>query len=734
MPSLCFFDLETRSPVNIKKEGLWRYATHPETEILCVSMLFRGGPDDGLSGVWAPPERRFPGARIDDRLVVAWNQHVNEGGFVVAWNAQFDRLVLQEVARRRGLNDPGLPLMHPLIEQTLCAQAQAESYSLPGKLAKAAEALRVPVQKDRRGPMLLARFSNTARPWRPEDPNFATDLADLWTYAMKDTIAMSQVWDRCRPWAGPEWEDYHVVERMNERGILCDIDFAEAATSFSAAEMESINRDLEAVTGIEGITIRKSLAKTAFLWDLLQGTELQEMMLVPTVRKRKRVIAKSAGKGVQQAIRDRLEDFDESGKEEVLGYAKRESLRAFLDVLDRGNSSASAKFAKMVGTHVDGRLRHQFRCSPTITGRHAGRGVGFDNLFRTALEPGLLGMHQSDPALDAIDCITGVEPYDTLSIEERVALLEQFYQLPFARILARLVRPALVAPEGQYLVWGDWNAIEPRVLAWLAESEVAIRPWREGEDPYCQQAIALYELKCTWQELRKRAKAGDPEASFQRLIGKITILALGYQGGAGALMGMARNYGVRLREREAERFKERFRASNPWLLRFWKKLEDALWGVVNGPHGTAARVGRIKYRRVGRDVWCLLPDGRPIVYPDVRVEEKYKERFDAVVTTVTYRKRWGDSVVRGELYGGILCENATQGTAASLLRHGMRTVDARGLQLLAPRHDEMMLETQPGDDPADVAAELKRLMEEVPPWAEGLPVAAEVAHGVYYGK
>ena len=92
-PPLCFFDLETRSKVDLKKHGLHRYARDPSTEVVCISMSFKGGPNDGLYGVWAPEHLRS-GLKIDDSLLEKWDTHVRDGGFVVAWNAQFDRTIL----------------------------------------------------------------------------------------------------------------------------------------------------------------------------------------------------------------------------------------------------------------------------------------------------------------------------------------------------------------------------------------------------------------------------------------------------------------------------------------------------------------------------------------------------------------------------------------------------------------------------------------------------------------
>lgn len=696
-PKLVFFDLETRSKVDIKTHGVHRYARDPSTQIVCASFSFT---ESGRFGVWAPRHFRT-GLRngIDEELVDLWNSHVRSGGLVVAWNAQFDRLILQ-------YSDG--PLRAPSIEQTLCAQAQAENYSLPGKLEKAADTLKVPVQKDRRGKNLIRKLCDANKPWDP-DPN---DVAAFWAYAMKDTLAMQQVWQRCRKWVAPEWHDYHVLERINERGLPVDIEFADVAQKCAVREKQALSDEMKELTEGEVPSLAHSKAKVEWLGKMLEGTDLDELLWTTVTRKRTKVRARSANKHVQTLLKERLD----AGDYEDIDVRK---IDEFLRLLDEGNGVASVKFAKMVDLHWEGRLYHQYRCSPTVTGRHAARGVQLDNVIREKL-PGASGV-LDHPALYAIDhLVAGGD------IEE----LEETFGMPINKILARLIRPTVTAPDGSWLVWGDWSAIEARMLPWFAGAESYLHQFRTGVDVYCVAAIDIFRLKCSWEELAARVAEGDAEAKHQRLIGKVAVLALGYGGGAGALLAMSRGYGLKLDRDFAERVKTAFRAANPWLKRFWGRLDDAIWEAVGSP-GARFKVGQVTYQQIGRDLFCFLPDGRPIVYPDVRVEERFKPIFDDTVEVVTYRKAWGSGVVRGELWGGLAAENVTQGGAASLLREKLRVLDARGYRVLAPKHDEVLLEsTQPETD----AQALRSIMEEAPSWADGLPLLAEVEHGAFYGK
>jgi DNA polymerase bacteriophage-type len=693
-PPIVFFDFETRSKCDLSKEGVDRYARDPSTQIFVVSAKF----PDGRYGVWAPEWARAGLECTGDWIIDEWNKHVEEGTFFCAWNTQFDRTVLLYA-------DEDFPLRALPIKQTIDAMAQAENYSLPGSLGKAADILRVPTQKDARGKRLIRILCNGHQPWEP-DP---ADIADFWAYAMKDTLAMAEVWHRCRKWSADEWANYHTLERINERGILVDIEFAEAAVQYSADEMEALNGRLREVTGDDAMTLSHSKRKLDWLYGMVEGTDLEESMWTITTRKRTKVRAKSVGRPVQRALKDRYDYLSERDNANLPTPENWKKVEEFLSILDAGNGVASKKFAKMLQTHVDGRLYHQFRCSPTITGRHAARGVQFDNVLRDGLaDPGNLTQH---PAIYAIEMLMNAP-------EGVQRALEGVFGLPINKIMARLIRPSIMAPDGHWLVWGDWSSVEARVIAWLAKAERYLNLFREGKSVYVDAASGIYNKK--------------PEdiTKDERLVGKVATLALDFQGGVNALMAMARGYELSLDPEFAKHIVGSFRENNPWLTRYWRKLDDAVWQAMSSP-GAVVKAGRLRYIRQGSDLFCFLPCGRPVVYPDVKIQEIYKERFDATMDVITYRKVWSGQAIRGEIYPGILIENATQASAASLLHWLLKKCDAQGMEVWAPKHDEVLLCSK---EPELDARRLKMLMEVGPMWAEGLPLEAEVETGSFYGK
>jgi len=660
-PPIAFFDLETRSAVDIKKHAIMRYACDPSTQIICIALKM----PDGRQGVWAAPwaleafteeQRR---ELSDDWIPEAWNAWVEAGGLVVAANASFDRLVLREHGAEIGL-------AAPRIDQTLCSHAQGESYSLPGSLGAMAAELKVPFQKDPYGAKFIRSYCNAANPWNPT----FEELKGFIRYGLYDVLAMEGVWQRCRKWTAQEWQDYHVVERENDRGMMVDVEFAAAATRWADSEMTSLNERLRAVTGDQEITLSHSKRKVEWLASQLEGTDLYNTLFVTRKRKRQTVRTISAGKPVQTALLQRLDDTEDRADTE-LDEDARARVREFLQILSEGNAVASKKYAKMVDVAHEGRVYHQYKCSPTITGRHASRGIQLDNVIRAKLESGGI-VKQEAPALDAMDCILGEGAYGQMTRKHRVRCLEEFYGLPFQQLLGRLIRPCIMAPEGKWVVWGDWSSIEARMLPWLARAEAALTPYREKQCVYSQAAQSIHGRP--WREIYDGYKAGDPVATRQRLEGKIATLALGYQGGAGALLNMAAAYGVKLSRARAEEIKERWRNGNRWARRFWDDLDSAAWRAYESP-GVVINAGRLRYIRRGRDLWCILPDGRPIVYPEIRATDIYKEAWDEVVTTLTYRKVFQKSCVRGELYGGILTENCLARGTEVLTDSGWKTIE-----------------------------------------------------------
>src|SRR5262249_8817557 len=144
--------------------------------------------------------------------------------------------------------------------------------------------------------------------------------------------------------------------------------------------------------------------------------------------------------------------------------------------------------------------------------------------------------------------------------------------VPVARKLALLVRPAIVAPLAKCFVWSDLSAIEARIPPWLAASEGAERVLDIFRANDCDPTRPDIYMVAAADILHK-----DPNAvaKTERSIGKVSTLALGFGGSVGALQDMALSYRIHFDDAEARRIVNTWRQANPWAPAFWNALWDA---------------------------------------------------------------------------------------------------------------------------------------------------------------
>jgi len=305
---------------------------------------------------------------------------------------------------------------------------------------------------------------------------------------------------------------------------------------------------------------------------------------------------------------------------------------------------------------------------------------------------------------------------------------------PVPKVVSRLIRPSFVASPGKTLVWGDWSSIEARMLPWLAgdAGEPNLNIFRANDkdpgapDIYKIEAAGIYDKEP--EEIDK----GE-----ERQVGKVAILALGFGGGENALDAMATNYGIVIERKMRHFIVDRWRTNNQWAVDFWSDLNDAFFRAWDNP-GQVFEAGRVAYifleDYIFGSMMCFLPDGRPLVYPDLR-REKIKYEDDVTGDLVTeWKVRYQKGYERGSIWHGILAENITQGAAASLLRALLQRLRHEPLlSVVGHTHDEAVVEVV--ESAAEIAARaLKVQMERNPGWAPGLPLVAETTTNWYYSK
>lgn len=685
------FDIETRAEVSVIDRGLAAHAADPATDLLTVCAL------DVVSGAILT----WRGAFADDKtpgLTDEWDhmepflQHIEAGGIVIAHNEAYDRTVWNEQADKYGL--PKIKLV-----QSICSAAWLRQFNLPSKLGDVSKRL-LPADKAKMTDVALG----VKYLWSKKNPLVsAKDVRANDRYCAQDVTAVADLLKLVPPPTQQFMDEYHACARMNDRGICVDLDVAQAAQTLKPRVERQLIQEIERICGPD-----VKLRGPSFLkW--LQDNLPEDLLPVLTVTKKKRVGYEfksekkvSADKVVRARLLSAIEDRTDCGE-------IREAIHAF----DEANRAAVGKYKAMLKVEHNGVVYNQFVFSGAAqTGRASSHGIQLQNTIRNVPKN----------AGEIIDYVK--------ELQEHPNVLEGKIGMTINSALGRIVRPTLMADTGNLLAWSDWSAIEARMLPWLSgdvDAEPLLNIFRTGGDVYVREAAGIYKMSET--VILEGLAAGEPEFKEMRQVGKVAILACGYQGGVGAFQAMAKAYGLRVSDTRADEIKSAWRQSNPWAPRLWRDMESAAMRAVRRP-GEPQPVGRMQYifapSLLRGTLLLFLPSGRFLAYPeaDIKPVTKFDEPVDSLVFV---HPEYGPS----STYGGALVENATQGEAASLLRAALVECDKAGIESIGQVHDEIIIE-HPMNEIEEKTRELVRIMETPPEWASGLPLDAEAEIGLRY--
>ena len=646
-----WLDFETRSRCDLKAHGVYNYAQDPSTDVLCMSYAF----DDEDVKTWMP-DQPFPQAVRTFK------------GRIAAHNAAFERLIFWYVLQ-----------INFDLEQFYCTAAQARANCAPGSLEDVGRFAGAGMRKDHRGSQLIRLLSIPQA-----DGTFRDDpalMAEMVAYCEQDVRAMRAVASAQRPLSPDELEDYHVNERINDRGVLLDKPLAMAAVRYSDAELIEIQEIVRDVTGGVVTSVRSPKMRS---WVLDRvGPEALKLATVY-----KDDVAKLS---IDKTVRGNLLALAKENPDEVPA-----EVAEVIQCADDLWASSVAKFqrAASLADAEDSRVRGAFVfAGGSATGRASSFGLQVHNFPRKCA---------ADPALIRQAMVRGHQ-------------IVPKYGVRVTDVLKSMLRPALLAEKGKTLVVADWASIEARVTPWASKTNsgaAKLAIFESGGDVYVVNAAATFHV---------------PEAQVtkdQRQIGKVQELACGFAGGVGAFAAMGRAYGLALPEYEAQRMVKAWRRANPWSVPYWSDLEEAYTRAMRNPNKEFT-AGRVAYLYDGLHLWYVLPSGRVLCYPFARFEEGGVTYAKASWKPAADAKEWP----RARLWKGLACENITQAIANDILRHSLRQLEPLGVVLHV--HDEIVIET---DQPEAVAAQLERVMATPPQWAMGLPLAAEVSVMERYGK
>ncbi len=681
-------DFETYSECDLRVSGLHNYAMHPSTGAHCMSY----GPDPEHVKIWIEGEP-FPEDLQD---------HIDAGGVLTAWNAQFEWAIWNLCCVSRYGWKP-LP-----ISQVRCSMVRAYAMALPGALEDAAPALGVDQRKDAAGHRIMLQLAKPKKDgsmWRRDDDSLDKFLK-LYDYNRQDVRTELACLERLMELSPSENALWELDHKINNRGVMCDLASVDKAITIIQSEQKRLNGEMLQVTG--GVVSSCNEVQVLGKWIKSQGVEMDGL-------------AKADVLNALAGIKEEVLSSEDSSVEFTLTAEIPSLPPAVRRALELRQEAAKSSTAKLVAMREkasdDGRLRNLHQFHAASTGRWAGRGVQTQNLPRPRLET-----KQKD--IDAMfELLDNKEMFD-------------FFYGPSMAAVSDCIRGMLVAEEGNELVACDFSQVEARALPWLSGQDNVLEVFRTHGKIYEHAASGIYHIpmeEVNW---------------FQRLVGKVSELALQYGGSVGAFQSMARNYNVNIPDSEANEIKDNWRAANKKRVSYWYALERAALDAMESSGvfevGPAGR--RVKFRKSGSFLWMLLPSGRTLCYPYPEIRtvttpwgaEKEALTFMTIVDMAQKKKIIHDPNSKGRwqrvsTHGGPLAENATQGFCRDLLATAMTAIEAEDIPIVLHVHDEPVAEVKRFR--AQYALErMIAIMSTTPSYAPGLPLAAEGWHGRRYRK
>ena len=519
---ILWVDFETRSTCDLRVAGVYNYAQDLETEVICMSYAF----DDGPVKTWTP-DLTFP------------SDVLNHKGQIRAHNAAFERLIFWYVLQ-----------INFDLEQFYCTATQARANCAPGSLEDVGRFAGADMKKDRRGDYLVRQCC--------VPPYNKTLIPELIEYCEQDVRAMRAVSIALRQLSDEELLDYHVNERINDRGVKVDVALCRAAIRYADAELAEIQSIVTEITG--GLAVR--------------SPRMREWVLARVTDEQKKLMWVGEKYSIDKAVRANLLACDDLDPD----------VREVVQCADDLWASSIAKFKRLqeLADVEDDRVRGAFVfAGGSATGRASSYGAQVHNFTRKTAK---------DPARVREDMVGGraIVPLHGRRVTD---------------VLKGMLRPALI---GNFTV-ADWSAIEARVNPWLSGM---------GDEKLKQFSQDIYKINAA----ATFGCSVDQVTDDQRQIGKVQELSCGYAGGVGAFAAMGRAYGIHLPEADAKRMVDAWRRSNQWAVRFWSELERAYTSAMHTPNAEFS-AGRVTYLFDRQHLWYILPSGRVLCYPFAKLEE-----------------------------------------------------------------------------------------------------------------
>lgn len=472
-------DLETFSSVNLAKCGVYKYAESPDFEILLFGYAVDGGE---VQVVDLAQGESIPDEILDaltDESVTKW-----------AFNASFERICLS-----RYLSDLGMSLdpfhdHHPLSQDCArflnpagwkCSMVWSAYMGLPLSLEGAGAVLRLDSQKMTEGKELIRYFCVPCKPTKTNGGrtrNLPQHAPDKWTlfksYNKRDVEVEMAIQERLRNYPVPEsvWDEYHLDQEINDRGIAIDRTLVAQAVAIDARSRESLMDELKERTGLENPnSVTQMLG-----WLEEHGMKTDSL----------------GKKNVQELLK-----------------TAAEPLRSVLLLRQKLAKSSVRKYQAMEMTACkDGRARGMFQFyGANRTGRFAGRHIQLQNLPQNHL-----------PDLSEARDLVRQGNYEALEL--------LYDSIP--DVLSQLIRTAFIPRQGMKFVVSDFSAIEARVLSWLAGETWRSDVFARNGDIYCASASSMFRVPVEKHgingHLRQKGKIAELALGYGGSVGALKAM------------------------------------------------------------------------------------------------------------------------------------------------------------------------------------------------------------------
>ena len=456
-------DIETYSDVPLQKTGVYRYVESPSFEILLFSYSEDSTPVkvvDLACGEKIPDE--IISALTDDS-VTKW-----------AFNASFERICLS-----RFLGYPTGKYLSP--KSWKCSMVWAATMGLPLSLEGVGAVLGLKKQKLTEGKELIRYFCQPCSPTKSNGQrtrNFPHHAPDKWQlfkkYNIRDVETEMAIQARLAKYPVPDfvWEEYHIDQVINDRGVALDMELVQ-----QAIQMDSRSR-AELTTAMKEIT------------ELENPNSVQQM---------------------KQWLSDNGLKTDTLGKKAVAVLMKTAppKLQNVLTLRQQLAKSSVKKYQAMeTAVCSDGRARGMFQFyGANRTGRWAGRIIQMQNLPQNHL----------DDLAQARDLVQGGD-------FEAVQML--YEDVPDT--LSQLIRTAFIPKEGCKFIVADFSAIEARVIAWLAGEKWRQKVFADGGDIYCASASQMFGVPVEKHgingHLRQKGKIAELALGYGGSVGALKAM------------------------------------------------------------------------------------------------------------------------------------------------------------------------------------------------------------------